>query len=618
MLNNNDFNKGIHQIDTFQNNNNNNNSNNNNFFNMLSNLDDNNNSHSYTSNFFSKNVITNDNNINMFDNLNNNLPFNNFQNKSCVNFFSKVETPNNNSEVLFTEVKKNISIFGNKLKNSPLFANTSGIENKNGNNNFRFDDYVSKDKSIFGNRLKERKPLFTNIKNENSLSLNDENLNYATNENITQLGNQNNNFMNYNYDQKKFSYIFNSCDNNDFTKHINNEINEKNNLFRNVCNPVSLNIENNSNIKSINPFANNTIINESPNLSICTDINSNNYNSIQNNIQYPYLYHNTNNKNILSPNCTPFNEQNIINTQTNLFNEKNNFSYNEINNLSNYSNMLPSNIANYAVNNSNTNIPNQNNINITENFLKEQNSNTNIIASNNFMSNADINLNKNELFYNQNKITQKGNFDLRYNDQIISNNNINSSIEYNTNPNFILGESGVNSLKELERTNQDGKLNETSFTSENEILFERKYIENTEKRVLFFNNNFIKSLELINTHNLNSYNENRSTIYTFPYYESFNNGIFYIKAIEECKKAERFDIDDDLYNKIFSKNDGNEMKVLKNININEKIDNENMKLSIYYPLLHVEKIKFRQPLSLDNSNKPINNNFELGKIPTVI
>ncbi|CRG94933.1 conserved Plasmodium protein, unknown function [Plasmodium gallinaceum] len=622
MLNNNDFNKSIHQIDAFQNNNNNNN---NNFFDLLTNLP-NNDSNTYSTNFFSKNVVTNennDNNINMFDNLNNNLHFNNFQNKNCFNFFSKGEVTNNNSEALFTEVKKNISIFGNKLKNSPLFANNSTIENKNANINFRFDDYVSSDKSIFGNRLKERKPLFTNIKNENPISLNDQNLNNISKENLTQLSNQNNNHINYNYDQKDFSYIYNTCSNNDTTKHISNEINEKNNLFHNMYSPASLNVQNNLNVKSVSPFSNNLITNTSTNIPRYNDINSNNFNNIPNNFQYPYLYHNSNNKDTTHPNFTSFNEQNIINAQTNLYNEKNNFSFNEVNNLSNYSNLLQNNnilqpnIGNFNVNSSNINIPNQNNINITEKILKEQND-TNLIASNKFLDNVELNINKNELFYNGNKIPQKDNYELGYNNQINPNNNTNNSFEYNANSNFIVETSNINSLKEIERKNQDGKLNQTSFTNENEILFEKKYIENTQKKVLFFNENFIKSLELINIYNLNSYNENRSTIYTFPCYESFNNGIFYIKAIEECKNAERFDINDDLYNKIFSKNDENEMTVLKNININEKIDNENINLSIYYPLLHVEKIKFRQPLSLDNSNKPVYNNFELGKIPSVI
>ncbi|SBS88213.1 conserved Plasmodium protein, unknown function [Plasmodium malariae] len=221
---------------------------------------------------------------------------------------------------------------------------------------------------------------------------------------------------------------------------------------------------------------------------------------------------------------------------------------------------------------------------------------------------------------------------------VVGNTNLSNPFNYNGNSHFPVGgqnDTTKNELNEMvsqiqfnnnndnsndnNNNNDSNKLNEIPFTNENEILFEQNYIQNNlKKRILFFNENFIKSLESINNHNLNSYNENRSTIYTFPCSEPFNNAIFYIKGIEECKNGDRFDVDNALYNKIILKNNTFEFTVLKNINNNEKINHEDIALDIYYPLLHVEKIKFRQPLTAEISNQQIHTPFELGKIPTVI
>ncbi|GAB67849.1 hypothetical protein PCYB_124150 [Plasmodium cynomolgi strain B] len=170
---------------------------------------------------------------------------------------------------------------------------------------------------------------------------------------------------------------------------------------------------------------------------------------------------------------------------------------------------------------------------------------------------------------------------------------------------------------------------EVLFTNENEIMFEKNYVReygmegNTQmgkmKKILFFNKNFVKSLEQIASHNLNSYNENRSTIYTFPCSMSSNNVSFYMQAIEDCKKESRFDVDANLYNKIFTKQNMQQaFSVLKNINMNKKMDPRDIDLDIYYPLLHVERIKFRQPVTAEHSRKSAGAPFQLGQIPTVI
>lgn len=145
----------------------------------------------------------------------------------------------------------------------------------------------------------------------------------------------------------------------------------------------------------------------------------------------------------------------------------------------------------------------------------------------------------------------------------------------------------------------------------------KEYIESiiNDQKVKFFNDNFLKFLKQITNHNINSYNINRSTIYDFPSSGPVNNSLFYINAIEECRKAERFDVSDDVYHKIISLNQTNDMTVIKNMNKNKKINIRDLDLDIYYPLLHVEQIKFRQSNQEQNIFAAINENFEPGNIP---
>ncbi|SBS97217.1 conserved Plasmodium protein, unknown function, partial [Plasmodium malariae] len=164
MLNNNGFNGGLNQVNAFQNSSvpsqnssshiqnssalfpNRANktpnlcnsmfvSNNNNFWNGMKNTNSNINDSTegvinsmYVDEHFNRGPLAHDysSNSNMLGNsINNNIDINNLQ--SNINFFMNNEEGRNynNQDVLFTQVKQNVSIFGNRPKNSPLFNNVT-------------------------------------------------------------------------------------------------------------------------------------------------------------------------------------------------------------------------------------------------------------------------------------------------------------------------------------------------------------------------------------------------------------------------------------------------------------------------------------------------------------
>ncbi|SBS86240.1 conserved Plasmodium protein, unknown function [Plasmodium ovale] len=642
MFNNNDgFNGGINQINSYQNNINSIDSN----MNMFQNSSSNNNSNEYCNmnnlygggdDSLNRNMIQTSYSNNVLGNTTNNIScINNSQNKNSFNFYGKEETPNCHQEALFTKVKQNVSIFGNKMKNTPLFGNNIRNEMKRGTltgvvtgNNMggttgrtsemetiRFNDFVSRDKSIFGNRLREGKPLFSSIKNVNpTLPSTHQNLNYDVSRNMSNWGGHNSSYTNYSSDPKNASsYMYNSCVGNDAmgrNVHSMGGASGMSNMMQEQGNPMFNTY--NSNIAS-------RAQENLPTVGAPMYLGNFNYNgggigagiSGGNSLQAAYLQNSMVNSVTESQNCAPFSAQNVMNSHDNL-----SFNMNNTGILPNYSNFLLSNNAPSGGNNNNPN-----NSSSSHQFSV---SNSNIISELNTLPSGDL------FYINKNKTEQEPNVNYNnsdFNNQTITANVTSEHFNFSNRSNYV-GENEnditKNSTKEIEGKNilneDSSKLSEVEvpFTNNNEVMFEKNYIQNVKKKILFFNNKFMKSLELINNHNLNSYNENRSTIYNFPCSSSFNNSIFYLKAVEECKCGERFDVNNELYNKLFCKNLYNEFTVLKNINMNEKINIQDFDLNIYYPLLHVEKIKFRKSITTEDSYKHVSGPFELGKIPTVI
>ncbi|SCM05258.1 conserved Plasmodium protein, unknown function [Plasmodium chabaudi chabaudi] len=604
MFPNNGFNEGVNQMNSYQNNNRNPYQNNNeNFYQHSGNI-----MQGGYNNGLANNMYGNDFMNKNMNNYNNDIFGNSMNNMQSMNNMGNMNI--SNQKPIFTQTKQNVSIFGNKPKNTPLFANNNNIRNEpqfdrpNQTSNFRFNDYVGKDKSIFGNRIKEGKSLFANSSNTNQFpnSVNNNNMNYGNNINYTginnsipnnnmnMLNNQNNNYANYNCDSRGIPQnMMNPCNFNDpMAKNMNLMMNAQNNKMNNNPymnynmngnNPVvgNFNIaENNSTIPGVNNLPYNMQTNLAPG---GNTMNMGNFNNMNN----AYNTYNMDGRNQNMINYSQFNTQPGLNMD-------NKFINNNVGNMQNYQNVLQNNnmnnTGNFGLNNPNLLNPNNN----TLNSGIMQDNNKNMIGQNYNFNNPD------------------------FRNQIIQPNSPDNNPNYNNNTTNLGIQEMKNDGKDMENKN-----NGILFTNENEIMFEKNYAQiDKTKKIKFFNDNFIKSLELINNHNLNSYNENRSTIYTFPISQLFNNASFYLKAIEECKKGERFDVDSQLFDKIFSKNLSKNFTVLKNIDPT-KINEKDFDLSIYYPLLHVEKIKFRNSSEVpQNLNQLLASPFELGKIPTVI
>ncbi|CAA9989401.1 conserved Plasmodium protein, unknown function [Plasmodium knowlesi strain H] len=505
-----------------------------------------------------------DNGFPMYQNKNSNQPF----------FAKEQSPPNYNDQALFSQVKQNVSIFGNKAKNNaPLFANNVKSQMKVDVPSVSLYDFVSHDKSIFGNRLKEGKPLFANTSNMNQTMENPQSVqqsnNYLQNNNHVHSmpghgGDKN--YMNYNYDAKGQTTFGMNPSNYMMPPSMGgmNNVNEMghhgNQLMGNTYNQNNLG----ANMGSV-PSAQNAYGIAGSNAFGASNFSyPQSCNALQPNMQneqYPPMFGNGGAGGINTFSNSAYGNQ-IVGA----------------NNMSSYPNLLSSGGFHPSVGNSNV----CGGPTAATTQMEMQNVN---------FSNNDPNYNANSSVSMQNNSTQ------------------NAGKEQNC-QNELQGE-------------------EVLFTNENEILFEKNYIKkygmegdsqmDKIKKILFFNKNFVKSLEQIASHNLNSYNENRSTIYTFPCSMASNNINFYMQAVEDCKKESRFDVDADLYNKIFTKQNMQQaFSVLKNINMNKKMDQQDIDLDIYYPLLHVEKIKFRQPVTPEHSRTIPGAPFQLGQIPTVI
>ncbi|KJP89960.1 hypothetical protein AK88_00416 [Plasmodium fragile] len=528
--------------------------------------------------------------------------FNMYQNKNNtpLSFFGKQQNaPNYNDQALFSQVKQNVSIFGNKTKNNtPLFGNNVKSATRVDVPSVSLYDFVSQDKSIFGNRLKEGKPLFAGARNPNQLmeaspTQQHSNSYLPNNTNVHNVAGQgvDKNYMNYNYDGKggaAFGMNPSNCmvstnwagGNMNGVNGMNMPGNQPGNqLMGNAYNQNNLG----ANMESI------------PQTQGAYGVAGSNAFGAAN-FSYPQS-------------CNPL-QQNMQNEQFSMYGSggapamntyANSAFGNQViggNNMSSYQNLLSSGGFNPSI--GNNNVCGATGAGTPQMGMQSVNFSNNGQGMEGQINTADRNL------------------------------PMSNVPDYNTNTNVAMNNTSVqNSGKESNGVNElQGE--ELIFTNENEIMFEKNYIkqygmgtDTTQmgkmKKILFFNKNFLKSLEQIASHNLNSYNENRSTIYTFPCSMSSNNVAFYMQAVEDCKKESRFDVDTDLYNKIFAKQNMQQaFSVLKNINMNQKMDQQDIDLDIYYPLLHVEKIKFRQPVTPQHLQIPPGAPFQLGQIPTVI
>ncbi|ANQ09592.1 Uncharacterized protein PCOAH_00043730 [Plasmodium coatneyi] len=499
-----------------------------------------------------------DGGFNMYQNKNNSQPF----------FGKEQNGPNYNDQALFSQVKQNVSIFGNKTKNNaPLFGNNVRNTTKLDVPSVSLYDFVSHDKSIFGNRLKEGKPLFSNARNMNQ-SMGTTPCEQQSNSYLPSNNNVHNvsayggdkNYMNYNYDAKGQATFGMNPSNYMVSPSMGQPGNQ---LMGNTYNQNNLG----ANMESVPPTQNTYGVVGSNTFGATNFSYPQSCNALQQNMQneqYP-MYGAGGASTMNTYASSAYGNQIVVG-----------------NNMSSHPNLLSSGGFHPSVGNNNMCGPPVGGTTQMEMQMQMQ--------SVNFPNNGP-NYNANSSVAMQNTSTQ------------------NPGKEQNC-------------VSELQGE-------EVLFTNENEVLFEKNYIKQYGmegdsqmgkiKKILFFNKNFIKSLEQIASHNLNSYNENRSTIYTFPCSMSSNNVTFYMQAVEDCKKESRFDVDEDLYNKIFSKQNMQQaFSVLKNINMNKKMDQQDIDLDIYYPLLHVEKIKFRESITAEHSRALPGAPFQLGQIPTVI
>ncbi|SCO68713.1 conserved Plasmodium protein, unknown function [Plasmodium vivax] len=511
-----------------------------------------------------------------------------YQNKSnSLSFFGKEQNgPNYNDQALFSQVKQNVSIFGNKTKNNaPLFGNNVKNAGKVDLPSVSLYDFVSQDKSIFGNRLKEGKPLFANARSANQMmegapSQQHSNSYLQNNNNVHGVAGHggDRNYMNYNYDAKgQAAYGMNPSNEmvppNWGAGHVGGHVSGMNQLA-NQSN-LGANMESAPHAQGAYGVAGTNSFGAT-NFSYPQSCNAMQPN--MQNEQYP-MYGSGGGAPINTYANAPYGNQ-IVGG----------------NNMSSYPNLLPRGGFDPSVGNNMCGAPGAGTPQME-------------------MQNA---------HFSNNGQRMEGQMNTGDRNLTMSN-----APDYNAHSSVAMqNASAQNPGKEQNYANElQGE--EVFFTNENEIIFEKNYVRqygmegNTQmgkmKKILFFNKNFVKSLEQIARHNLNSYNENRSTIYTFPCSMSSNNVAFYMQAVEDCKKESRFDVDADLYHKIFAKQNMQQpFTVLKNINMSKKMDQHDIDLDIYYTLLHVEKIKFRQPISPEHARKSAGAPFQLGEIPTVI
>ncbi|EUD69184.1 hypothetical protein C922_00047 [Plasmodium inui San Antonio 1] len=523
----------------------------------------------------------------MYQNKNNSIPF----------FGKEQNGPNYNDQALFSQVKQNVSIFGNKTKNNtPLFGNNMKSATKVDLPTVSIYDFASQDKSIFGNRLKEGKPLFAGGRNTNQSMEAPPNQQHSNsyllhNSNVHSMAGHggDKNYMNYNYDAKGQAMFGMNPSNNMMPPNwgggnisgMNHPGNHPGNqLIGNAYNQNNLG----GNMQSAPPVQGAYGV-----------VGSNAFG--QNNFSYPQ------NCNAMQPNMQ--NEQYAMygSGGAAAINQYGNYAYgNQMvggNNMSSYPNLLPS--GGFDPSSGNSNVCGAAGAGTPQMQMQIQSVH---LPNNGRRMEGQIN-------------TGDGNGSMSH------------APDYGANSGVPMHNTSTQNAGKEPNGASELQGEEVLFTNENEIMFEKNYIRQygmegdtqmgSMKKILFFNKNFVKSLEGIASHNLNSYNENRSTIYTFPCSMSSNNVAFYMQAVEDCKKESRFEVDADLYNKIFSKQNMQQaFSVLKNLNMNKKMDQQDIDLDIYYPLLHVEKIKFRQPVNPELSRKASAAPFQLGEIPTVI
>lgn len=645
-------------------------------------------------------------------------------------------TQQNCASGLFSEVKKNVSIFGNRVVQGPLFAKVDPAIKKHREEAFVLSNYVNADKSIFGNRLKENKPLFTKkislnnsyIESYNSPSIgsmrdiirknsygerNKENVIFMPGQMGANQSAQGDNFFRSLHENKGCSTFGNKgisninagemCNNmvggNNGAFFFNKGISEQNTFYPDSAfNPGESSMSNvfymNNNTNAFQVGDHNNEVNNSvaythapanfgnvpgaPNGTMltspaCMNISQTglinpemNNNFMQN--AFGCGANRINQQNMMAAQVYEMNRQNVMNAQLNAMNEQTNFMNAPLNNTTanqptNFieaSCNIPKNVFLPTEINDATSVKNTNNVTAIP-FTN----NASVTVVNGVSEEINKSINQcNEFKLGEKQIEQASvgstcvpptvstSISYTNNDNNSSNNNNNNNTikeevsvskkeENNTDANKLLKDqarvetnlnhSDVAHVKEsvtgTEENTPNNVLVDKIATNiqavkipsiyKNKIEAEKEYIKNDKKKVSFFNSEFLKTLEEKNVSAFNNYEANRSTIKTFPCFQSCDNGEFYRKVIEECKKEERFEIDDELYKKTLSINQKKERTILKKVN--GDISTDLFDLPIYYPLLHLEKIEFREPLSsVDKSKNNVMPTFELGKIPTVI
>ena len=393
-------------------------------------------------------------------------------------------------------------------------TNNYNIHNNN-NNNIHLSKFKNNNNEINNFKHKKNFEIKNNMKDNNIIINENNNMNY-NNDNVND-NNINDNNMNYNNNNLNDNMNDNNINYNN-NLNDNNNINAMNNINNNYIYSNTINNINNSN----NSNCNNNFNQFFPQIN---NKNNNNINNINNNYlqNLNYLNYLQNNGNNNMPN--PY----INNTINFIYNNNMNLFYNNPYNDVNKQNMPMQNIQNINnINNNNFSINNNNN-NLNYNFFPYQNSNPN------FQMNQIFNTNNNNIINNLNNINNNNNNYYPQQQNIINYNNTNSN--NNNHHNHINQKNYQKQQKYIGNNNNNSNNNNGSNIKNNEKIKDFTKISNEElakqANILAKSQEGSRYLEKI----IDSNPSIVSTLffpYTLGYFEELSNnkyGNFYIKKI---------------------------------------------------------------------------------------